>query len=457
MKQVFGRSRGFTIVELVIVIVVIAILAAITIVAYNGIGMRAAQSLLISDISQASRQLEVFKVDSNGYPTTNSFVSAGIKRNELTTFEYTSDGSSYCLTASSVKARKSYFINSNGAVTEGKCPLHIGYLSPQADTQVTTFAGSGTGGYVNGTGATAQFNGPTGIVQDISGNFYVSDYNTHRIRKIASDGTVSLFAGSGTGGVADGTGAVAQFTNPIGLVIVSGGNMYVGDTYSARVRMITPAGLVTTLAGSSYGYVDGTGSAARFWTPIGIGSDSLGNLYVADRDSSLIRKVTPGGVVTTFAGSTTAGRVDANGTSARFNAPYAIAVDSLNNVYIVDEGNHSIRKITPIGDVTTVAGTGVSGFNNGAASTATFNYPWGIALDGAGNLYIADRQNFVIRKITPAGQVSTYAGTGVAGFADGPGRQAQFASPNSLTVDPSGNLYVTDYGNNRIRKITPYQ
>ncbi|MBN8877008.1 MAG: IPT/TIG domain-containing protein [Sphingobacteriales bacterium] len=213
---------------------------------------------------------------------------------------------------------------------------------------------------------------------------------------------------------------------------------------------------VSTLAGSSTeGYNDGTGVAAQFASPRSVAVDSKGNIYVADVGNNRIRKVTPGGVVTTFAGNGFKSYADGEATKASFNSPSGVAVDVSDNIYVADAGNNRIRKITPAGVVTTVAGDGTAGFFDAADVKARFRFPRGIAVDASGNIYVGDDDNNRIRKISPAGLVTTLAGSGVSGSADGTGTAAQFSSPGGVAVDASGNVYVGDIGNDGVRKITP--
>ena len=224
---------------------------------------------------------------------------------------------------------------------------------------------------------------------------------------------------------------------------------------------------VTTLAGSGdYGSVDGTGTAASFNSPYGVAVDSSGNVYVADSGNHKIRKITSAGVVTTLAGTGERGSVDGTGTAASFDLPWGVAVDSSGNVYVADVRNHKIRKITPTGVVTTFAGTGELGSVDGMGTAANFNYPRGVAVDSSGNVYVADTYNYNIRKISSSGVVSTLAGgrgyndnsllqqTGIYGALDGKGVLASFGIPFGVAVDTSSNVYVADYGNQKIRKIT---
>ena len=315
---------------------------------------------------------------------------------------------------------------------------------------VSTLAGS-TEGFRDGAGTSAEFNGPTGVAVDAAGNVYVADTGNHLIRKITPEGLVSTLAGS-TEGFRDGLGTSAEFSYPIGVAVDAEGNVYVADYGNHLIRKVTPEGLVSTLAGSTEGFRDGSGTSAEFSYPIDVAVDAAGNVYVADGDNNLIRKITPEGLVSTLAGRIWGFR-DGSGTSAEFNYPIGVAVDAEGNVYVANSYNHRIRKITDEGLVSTLAGS-IWGFRDGAGRSAQFNYPYGVAVDAAGNVYVADTNNHAIRKITPEGLVSTLAGS-TEGSADGAGTSAQFNSPTDVAVDAAGNVYVADYLNDRIRKITP--
>ena len=317
---------------------------------------------------------------------------------------------------------------------------------------VSTLAGSGTFGYTDGTGTSAKFDYPPGVAVDGAGNVYVADQGNNRIRKITASGVVSTLAGSGTPGNADGTGTSAQFSYPYGVAVDGAGNVYVADQGNNRIRKITASGVVSTLAGSTSGYTDGTGTSAQFNNPYGVAVDGAGNVYVADRYNDRIRKITTSGVVSTLAGSTN-GYTDGTGTSAQFYNPFGVAVDGAGNVYVADLYNHRIRKITASGVVSTLAGNGTYGYTDGTGTSAKFNRPTGIAVDGAGNVYVADLSNHRIRKITTSGVVSTLAGS-TYGYTDGTGTSAKFYYPSGVAVDGAGNVYVADYHNHRIRKIT---
>jgi streptogramin lyase len=378
--------------------------------------------------------------------------------------------------------------------------------------EVTTLAGNGAYGSADGPGASARFDEPTHVAVDASGTVYVADQNCNRIRKITSSGVVSTWtrsddrrfangtrpaeqfegpmafdgpmavdaggmvyvgynncilkvtpsgqvttlAGSGAEGFADGTGAAAKFCGIGGLALDAYGTVYVADYGNNRIRKVAPSGEVTTLAGNGEGdYADGTGTTALVWSPRDVAVDASGTVYVADPKRHCIRKATPSGEVTTLAGGEVAGLADGTGAAAKFAGPSGVAVDASGTVYVADSGNDRIRKVTPSGKVTTLAGRGERGFADGKGASARFRYPGGVAVDASGTVYVADSGNNRIRKVTPSGQVTTLAGRGEWGFADGKGASARFWSPRGVAVDASGTVYVADSGNNRIRKVTP--
>jgi serine/threonine protein kinase, bacterial len=328
-------------------------------------------------------------------------------------------------------------------------------LSPTVVMDSTIVAGSDSAGLVNGAGMTARFNHPFGIAIDSKGNLYIADAGNSVIRKMDATGMVTTFAGiGGVKGSANGADSVATFNKPFGVATDASGNVYVADAGNNQVRMITAAGMVTTFAGTG---VVGSGNGldtASFSTPMGVAVDGSGNVYVADYQNDLIRKITSAGVVSTLAGSGAAGATDGLDTAATFNLPEAVAVDAAGNVYVADNGNNLIRKVTPAGQVSTLAGSGQSGSANGTGSAASFNSPFGLVVDAAGNIYVADSGNNLIRKITPSGVVSTLAGSGIKGTKDASGAAASFNTPSGLAIDASGNVYVADENNNLIRKIT---
>ncbi len=323
---------------------------------------------------------------------------------------------------------------------------------------VTTFAGSaGQSGTADGTGGAARFHNPYHLTVDSSGNVYVADINHAAIRKISSAGVVTTLAGSATQGSVDGTGSSARFMTPSGVAVDSSGTLFVCDMSNRNIRRVTSTGVVTTLAGAFdiAGSSDGIGGAARFYLNQGGAVDSAGNYYVTDFGANTVRRITPAGVVTTFAGLAGMGSADGTGAAAQFFGPSATVLDSSGNLLIADTNNHTIRKMTPTGVVTTLAGlAGVNGTANGTGSTARFNGPISLAADAAGNVYVCDQLNSAIRKVTAAGVVTTFAGLeGVAGAVDGVGSAARFTFPNGISSDGEGNLYVSDAGNETIRRI----
>jgi len=318
----------------------------------------------------------------------------------------------------------------------------------------TTLAGlAGNIGSADGTGSAARFFTPDGVAVDSAGNVFVADQNNHTIRKVTPAGVVTTLAGlAGTSGTNDGTGSAARFNQPNGVAVDSAGVIYVADTQNHTIRKVTPVGtnwVVTTLAGlaGNTGNANGTGSAARFSQPTGVAVDSATppNVYVADHDNSAIRKVTSvGGVVTTLAGLVLSG-------------PAGVAVDSATNLYVADRNNSVIRKVTAAGVETTLAGlAGTPGTNDGTGSAARFNLPYSVAVDSAGNVFVADSSNHTIRKVTPAGDVTTLGGLALTpGSADGTGSAARFHLPLGVAVDSAGNVFVGDTVNYTIRKGGP--
>ncbi len=308
-----------------------------------------------------------------------------------------------------------------------------------------------------GASASPAFNSPAGIAVDASGNIYVADSTNNEIRKITPSGTVTVLAGTGAVGSANGPADTATFRSPEGVAVDSAGNVFVADTDNNEIREISTSGQVTTVAGTTTpGAANGaTGAAASFYNPYGIAVDSAGNLYVADTGNNEIREISASGAVTTLAGSVTAGSADGTGSAASFTNPFAVAVNSAGDVYVADFGNNEIREVTPAGVVTTVAGATTQGSADGFGAKASFYSPSGIAVDAAGNLYVADTNNNEIRLISPNGYVTTLAGSTTPGDLNGNATAASFKFPFGIAVSSSGTLYVGDYGNNDIRAIAP--
>lgn len=324
---------------------------------------------------------------------------------------------------------------------------------------VSTVAGSPNSyDFRDGIGAEAHFNNPYGIISDGAGNLIVSDLLNCSIRKIAPGGIVTtVTGGKGQCGATDGPVETALFNNPAGITFDSNGILYIADVNNNTIRKLTPSGSVTTLAGVSIGWGDGIGTNVRFNTPNGIALDPSGNVWVADTFNNTIRRVSPTGVVNTIAGvPTVSGTNDGTGTNALFYYPTTMAFDSATNLFICDSGNSTIRKLDPSGAVTTVAGVpGAFGTNDGPSLSALFYQPGGIALDSHGNVLVADTGSHTIRMISTNGMVSTYAGSpGNPGSDDGTLATATFNSPLACATDADDNLYISDWGNNSIRRIS---
>jgi len=336
-----------------------------------------------------------------------------------------------------------------------------------AQNFVATYAGTGANSFADGDTSICAFKGPFGMCIDLQGNLYIADNSNHRIRKISIDGSVTTLAGTGIAGYMDGPGATAQFNAPSDLCADADGNIYVSDFQNQYIRKITPDGTVSTIAGSGIaGYLDGTSDVAEFNYPRGICIDEQGNLFIADSWNHRIRKIDVNGNVTTLAGGGDTIGVqsqgnyrDANDTSARFNVPCGMSIDADGNLYVADAYNHRIRKVTPEGVVTTVAGTGdigssAGGFEDGSLDVARFNTPTEVYIDQSVNLFVGDSYNNRIRLVAN-NEVSTVAGNGLSGFVNGPDSLAEFKTPRGVVEDAAENhLFICDNGNHVIRKIT---
>lgn len=322
---------------------------------------------------------------------------------------------------------------------------------------VTTLFGGGSSGYNDGVGTNALFDLPIGASVDTVGNAYIADSNNHRIRKIDFvNGNVSTLAGDGSSGYLDGAGTDAKFNITASVAVDSVGNVYVADSGNHRIRLINVStGSVVSYAGNgSSGSADGAGTNAQFNNPYGIFVDTSGIVYVGDRGNHLIRKITSStGEVSTLAGVGSVGFLDGSGVLAKFSSPSGIAVDSSGYIYVADSNNHCIRNISSTGVVSTLAGSGSQGSDDGTGASARFNNPSDIALDGSGNVYVSDTSNHKIRKINIAtGIVSTLAGAGGSGFLDGSGFTSLFNNPKGIFFY-NGAVYVCDSFSHRIRKL----
>ena len=366
----------------------------------------------------------------------------------------TSDGTNFTfkspvtnLTPNTTYYMRAYVQNDAGVGYGSTVKFTTSATTADTTVNVTTLAGNGTAGLVNGTGAAASFNNPQGVAVDAAGNVYTADSFNHLIRKTTPAGITTTFAGAGTLGFSGGTLTTAQFYSPQGLAFDGNGNLYVVDQGNNAIYKITTTGTVTILAGTGLaGYINGAGTVARFNAPQGIAADAAGNVYVADKGNNMIRKITSAGVVTTFAGTGAYTLIDGDGpTVAALNRPTGVAVDAAGNVYVTDQGNTALRKITATGVVSTLIGN--------ITTTALLNSLSGIAIDAQGNMYITDQTGRVLF-INTQGILFTLAGkANTSGFLDGSKTTALFSTPTGIAVDASKNVYVADYNNNRIRKI----
>ena len=325
-------------------------------------------------------------------------------------------------------------------------PSPSGTLTPPPQAGVTTLAGS-SANFADGVGSAATFRYPTLMDIALDGALLVADFGNHRIRRIDATRTTTTFAGSATNGNADGQGAAAQFNSPTGVAVNASGYVAIADYGNHRVRMITPTGLVSTLAGSSQGFANGQGAAAQFSSPHDVAMDLAGNVYVADRDNQLIRKITPGGLVSTLAGSSQ-GFADGQGAAAKFYNPHGLAWDAVQNrLLIADTYNFRVRAAdVGTGAVTTLAGS-TDGSEDGPVASARTRWVTDIAVDSGGNIFICDSSAHKIRKLSAAGVVTTLAGSAYRNsFADGLGLSvAAFNTPWGVAVNSSGHVFVGEH------------
>jgi sugar lactone lactonase YvrE len=345
------------------------------------------------------------------------------------------------------------------AVDAGTRELTDISTAPEFNYVVSTLAGTGQSGAGDGPGTSATFNSPYGLAVDATGNVYVADTGNEKIRKITPAGVVSTFAGSGGTGAADGAAATATFNTPFGVAVSSSGIVYVADNANNKIRAITQAGVVSTFAGTgAVGSTDGPAATATFNGPRGIITDASGNVYVSDIGNSngyKIRMISAAGVVSTIAGTGAQGAMNGPAAGATFYGPSSVTLDRNGNLYIADTENNLIREISG-GIVSTFAGTGATTpVVNGPGASATFFHPDGTAIDNTGDILVADASNNLIRLITSSGYVSTVAGNGAAAETNGTGTGAAFNGPIGVAIDGSGNIYVADLQGNTIRKIVP--
>jgi trimeric autotransporter adhesin len=346
----------------------------------------------------------------------------------------------------------------------------IGQLGGQI---ITTFAGIGTGGSGGDGGAAvaAELYWPMRITCDAIGNVYITDFQGHRIRKVNPSGIITTIAGNGfgqgtsSGGYSGdgGSATLAELSSPAGIAIDALGNIYIADANNHRIRKVNTSGIITTIVGTGvagYGGDGGQAGLAKLNLPFEIAFDTKGNLYIADQQNFRVRKVNTSGIITTVAGTGIFGFSGDNGqaTNAELGGPSGIALDASDNLYISDINNHRIRKVDTLGVITTIAGTGVAGYSGdgGLATLAKLSNPWAITIDANKNIFIADDANSRVRKINASGIITTVAGNGMPGFSGdgGPATSAKLHSASSLAIDAGGSLYISDYLNRRIRKVT---
>jgi uncharacterized protein (TIGR03437 family) len=344
-------------------------------------------------------------------------------------------------------------------------------LFAQAPGSIQTIAGAGSASFSGDGGPAnlATLNVAVDVSADRAGNLFIADQFNHRIRKIAPDGTISTVAGTGAPGFSGdgGPATAAQINTPTGIFADTAGNLYIADVGNQRIRKVNGSGIITTIAGNGskgYGGDGGPATAAMFYNSVRVAADLSGNVLVADQSNHRIRKIAPSGTITTLAGNgagtPAAGAFSGDGgpaTAASLNNPTAITVDAAGVVYIADQFNQRIRKVAADGTITTIAGNGAAGFagDGGPAPAASLNYPGGIAVDAAGNLYVNDDLNFRTRRIAATGAISTVAGSGAQSFSGdgGPATAAALNGNFGIALDLAGNLYIADSTNNRIREV----
>jgi trimeric autotransporter adhesin len=345
-----------------------------------------------------------------------------------------------------------------------------GALGVSGDDRITSIAGTGQAGFSGdgGLATAARLHHPWWVAVDAKRNLYIADWANHRVRKVSAGGTMTTIAGTGQPGYSgDGGPATrAKLNNPWSVAVDGEGNVYITEHHGHRVRKVSASGTITTFAGTGVRGSSGDGGPATSATlsePYGLAVDRGGNVYVAEHTGMRVRKIDRRGRITTLAGSGALGLSGDGGpaTTATFRWPYGVAVDRKGNVYVADYYNNRVRKVSAGGTITTIAGTGPVGpsalfsGDGGPATKAHLNRPAGIAVDAQGNVYVVDRNNHRLRRIDPSGKITTIAGTGKMGYGGdgGPARSAVLFGPFGVAVDPQGNVYIADTDNHRVRRI----
>jgi len=430
-------------------------------------------AVIINLTSTTAQTGGVITSDGNGTITANGVCYSSTNKTPTVSDAKTTDSVSHAgtlyttftsnltgLTPGTTYYVRAYATNSAGVGYGGVTTFTTAATFTGLTVTVSTLAGSSAGaaGYLDGSAGGALFNNPQGLSVDSKGNVFVSDAYNDLIREISTTGSVTTIAGNQTIGYHNGAALSASFYAPNGQAFDAQGNLYVADFGNNVIRKITPAGIVSTYAGTGLpGYRNGaadsahlTGSSdslAVFNHPQGIAVDAAGNVFVADRGNNVIREIYPSGRTRTVAGNKVKGFIDATGANAFFNNPTGVAVDGSGNIYVTDQGNSALRKVNSTTQVvTTLAGNPVQ--------VSLLNLPSAITIDKQGNLYIVDEGGRIMQYTTNNVLYFIAGALNTAGFTDGQGQNARFNNPQGIAVDASGNIYVSDQGNNVIRKIT---
>lgn len=447
-----SASKAFTVVEILVVVVIIVILASLVLAAYGVVTRNATDAAMRADLQTARNDIAILRAGSKNYPSVASAANdgQGLKASGTNSIIYGGYQGLFCVSVSNPSSTTKYQIfGGDGDLEAGNC-----------GGVVTTIAGNPVYSTItDGTGSAASFDWPAAIARDSSNNLYVADCGSS-VRRVTPAGVVTTVAGDkNTYAYAEGTTTTARFQCVRGIALTSDAStIYASDNSTAsRLRRIAGGNVTTLAGGATRGPADGTGAAAQFSNLRGLALDGSGNIYAADEGTNdRIRRITPAGVVTTFAGSMAGGGyAEGTGTAAQFNNPIGVVFDSSGNLYVADSGNRRIRQITPAGVVSTFAGSGTNGNNDGVGTAASFRYPSALAIDSSNNLYVADALDYRIRKITPSKVVTTLAGVGIYGYSDSVGLTSLFGwNDGGLVVDSNNQyLYVVDSDYYVIRRI----